>query len=345
MLGDYKYKLANATGIPRLFHYLNRKRPLVLTYHGLFDGHVNQTGFLPATFVHVDNFKQQMAFIKKKYRVISPQDIIDCVDGKKHLPENAALITFDDGYESFYRLAWPILKSMNISSVVFVPTRYVEDGKPFWFDTVWLFLKRCSFVEKIRLYNGLGLKNMDNRIAAQRHSLIFNILKSLPAEKRDVVIDQISSNVHREVNPDDQMMRHFFSMTGEQISNLANQNIFFGGHTHSHTILSSMDYPEVENEIAVNKERLEKLTGKPCQLFAYPNGGFGDFDDNHKKILRKVGFRASFSLTYKRSSVYADSMDISRINVNPEDSLESLNYHGTGLVQFIDICRSIKVAR
>ncbi|MFA6010958.1 MAG: polysaccharide deacetylase family protein [Desulfobacteraceae bacterium] len=339
MLEKYKYKLANATGLPWLFHYLNRKKPLILTYHGLFDGPVHKTGSLPATFVHVDNFAQQIAFIKKKYRVISPQNILDCVDGKTDLPENSALITFDDGYESFHRLAWPILKSMDISAVVFVPTRYVEDRKPFWFDMVWLFLMRCSIAEAGWLCNALGLKNTDNAITSQKHDLIFNALKLLPPEKRDAVIYPLSSDVMRKISPDDPIMRLFFSMTDEQITNLANRNIHFGGHTHSHTILSSMSYPAVVNEIAVNNEKLVKLTGSPCDFFAYPNGGAGDFDENHKEILRNSGIKVSFSLTYKRSSVFGDPMDISRINVNPEDTLESLNYHGTGMIHFLDACR------
>jgi len=43
------------------------------------------------------------------------------------VPDNAALITFDDGYESFYKYAYPILKQRGIGGVSFVIT---GDMKP-----------------------------------------------------------------------------------------------------------------------------------------------------------------------------------------------------------------------
>ena len=38
------------------------------------------------------------------YNVVSWQDILDSQTGKKTLPDKAVLLTFDDGYESFYRI-------------------------------------------------------------------------------------------------------------------------------------------------------------------------------------------------------------------------------------------------
>ena len=332
MLENYKYKLANATGLPWLFHYLNRKKPLILTYHGLFDGPVHKTGSLPATFVHVDNFAQQMAFIKKKYRVISPQDILDCVDGKTDLPVNAALITFDDGYESFHRLAWPILKSMDISAVVFVPTRYVEDRKPFWFDIVWLYLKVSSRDEIGWLVDTMDQIQSCSRPLSPLTPFVFTIMKSMAPEKRDRIMDRIFSELIKKTSPDDPTFRLFYSMTGDIIKEVARHGVVFGGHTHSHTIMSSMDDDAVKNEISLNKQALEQITGHPAEFFAYPNGGQEDFDERHKHMLRNAGYKVAFSLTYRRSPIFEDTLNVSRINVNPEDTLESFDFHNSGIV-------------
>jgi len=40
----------------------------------------------------------------------------------EHVPSNAVLVTFDDGYESFYKYAYPIMKKRHISGVCFVIT-------------------------------------------------------------------------------------------------------------------------------------------------------------------------------------------------------------------------------
>jgi biofilm PGA synthesis lipoprotein PgaB len=38
------------------------------------------------------------------------QDVLDAAKGLKALPKNAMMLTFDDGYLSFYTRALPLLK-------------------------------------------------------------------------------------------------------------------------------------------------------------------------------------------------------------------------------------------
>lgn len=332
MIEKYKYKMINTTGIPRLFHYMNRKKPVVLTYHGLFEGDVPKTGFLPSTFVHVENFAKQMAFIKKKYKVLTPQDLLDAVDRIKDLPDNAALITFDDGYESFERLAWPVLKSMGLRAIVFIPTRYVEEKKIFWFDSIWYFLKVAP-LEDVEFFWGLiGIDGKDQNIKSFSSYEIYKRMKSMSLEQRDKIIENIMPCIMKQKCFDDKILRHFYSMTASGIKALSSQGLAFGGHTHSHTILSSLDYASVKKEIEINKKKIELITAKSCDFFAYPNGGSKDFDSEHKRIIKQAGYKMAFSLTYKRSSIFKDQMDVSRINVNPEDTLDSMDYHNTGII-------------
>lgn len=335
MLEKYKYKIVNSTGIPALLHFINRKKPLVLTYHGFFDGDIPKTGALPATFVHIENFAKQMAFIKKKYRIISPEELLESINGGFNLPDNSALITFDDGYESFHRLAWPILKAFNIKGIVFIPTRYVEDRSPFWFDMVWLYINRFFNEDIGWLPDALGFDNKKSQQPC-RIDYIYNKLKLLSQEKRDYIIAKVTFKLFKKIRSNDSIMRLFYCMTSGQIKGLSTQGISFGGHTHSHTILSSMDDLVAKEEIAVNKQKLEKLTNSSCKFFAYPNGGSCDFNDKHKKILKDVGYKVGFSLTQKRAKLSNDLMAVSRINVNPEDTLDSLNFHCTGIIQYIN---------
>lgn len=52
------------------------------------------------------------------YETVNVQDLIDYVDGKKQLPEKVILITFDDGFESTYKLAWPLFTERKMKAVV-----------------------------------------------------------------------------------------------------------------------------------------------------------------------------------------------------------------------------------
>ena len=152
-----KYLIANATGIPAFVNFLNRRKLLVLAYHGIYDGPC-RPGALPETFVHVDDLKAQVLAIKRKYHIIDPEDLKNHLVNGSSLPSQAALITFDDGYESFYRLAWPVLKSLGIRPIVFVTTRNVENKLPFWFDLVWLFMNQSSPGDVKQVMDKLGLE-------------------------------------------------------------------------------------------------------------------------------------------------------------------------------------------
>lgn len=53
------------------------------------------------------------------YRVISTQDLLDVKTGKKAaLPDKSVLLTFDDGYSSFYRTVFPLLKKYRYPALV-----------------------------------------------------------------------------------------------------------------------------------------------------------------------------------------------------------------------------------
>jgi peptidoglycan/xylan/chitin deacetylase (PgdA/CDA1 family) len=76
-----------------------------------------------------DKFKKQILGLKKLgYQVISYQDLYDYKNNNKALPKKCCIITFDDGYESIYKYAFPIAKEYNIPMTSFAIDNMV--GKP-----------------------------------------------------------------------------------------------------------------------------------------------------------------------------------------------------------------------
>jgi peptidoglycan/xylan/chitin deacetylase (PgdA/CDA1 family) len=132
------------------------------------------------------------------------------------------------------------------------------------------------------------------------------------------------------------MIARFYPMSTEQILDLSERQFEFGGHTHTHTILSSLEAEESMREIEINKEKIESITGKPSLFFAYPNGDSQDFSQIHECQLKEVGFRLAFSLTQERNNLFNNRMAISRINAVPEDTSASLLFRCTGVTPFVD---------
>jgi peptidoglycan/xylan/chitin deacetylase (PgdA/CDA1 family) len=324
-LRNTKYWVAKHTGIPSFINIIMRNRLLVVTYHGLYDGPRNN-GVLPATFVHVNDMADHLKFIRQKYHIITPDILQEALTTKKALPPHAALITFDDGYESFARLAFPVLREMAIRPVVFIATEYVENRKPFWFDIAWLCFQHAKIDAIHQMLKKAHLENHDGDQSLS--TMVFlNMLKRMKPKARN---HMISDDTMACLTDFKEKLKIFHSMDTNQIKKMAEAGVAFGGHTHTHTILTALSPDEAEEEILINKEKIENIIQKPCTFFAYPNGGKNDFNQTHKDILKHAGYIGAFSLTHERSSIHKDPMEISRINVVPEDTIPSLRFRTSG---------------
>ena len=60
------------------------------------------------------------------YTPVSWQQVEDARAGRSRLPEKPVLLTFDDGYESFYRLVFPLLKAYQYPAVFAVVTGWLD---------------------------------------------------------------------------------------------------------------------------------------------------------------------------------------------------------------------------
>jgi len=88
----------------------------ILSYHEIAD----KSETLDSTYaVTPSNFDQQMRWLMDNgYHFISVDDILKYRKNGKALLDKAVLITFDDGYQSVYANAYPILKKYKIPSVI-----------------------------------------------------------------------------------------------------------------------------------------------------------------------------------------------------------------------------------
>lgn len=98
--------------------YLHRQGTAVpvLMYH-----HFVEQGPAGAdTVVSAPRFEEQMQALRDGgYTAITPEQLIDYVDGKGQLPPKPVLITMDDGYTSNLDIAAPILEKYGMRATIF----------------------------------------------------------------------------------------------------------------------------------------------------------------------------------------------------------------------------------
>jgi peptidoglycan/xylan/chitin deacetylase (PgdA/CDA1 family) len=97
----------------------------VLLYH--------QIGITPSDetnlncFCKTTEFHNQMEFLSKsnEYEVISLASAIDLISTSKCIDRNYVVLTFDDGCESFYDIAYPMIKSFGFTATVYPITGFL----------------------------------------------------------------------------------------------------------------------------------------------------------------------------------------------------------------------------
>jgi biofilm PGA synthesis lipoprotein PgaB len=104
----------------------------VLGYHEITDP---SRARVPSYAVTPTEFVRHMDWLRNHgYRFVAVDDVLSARGGKKPLPQKAVLVTFDDGYQSVYANAWPVLKLFRIPAVVNVVGGWLEEKEKVDFD-------------------------------------------------------------------------------------------------------------------------------------------------------------------------------------------------------------------
>lgn len=272
---------------------LQSKTLTVLCYHRVGQPDDNEFhGFRPNFSASPEQFTLQMKFLRRFFSPVSLQDVLDWRDKGRPLPRRAVLVTFDDGYRDNGDVAWPIMRSFDIPGVVFVATDYMGTGKAF----LWDFAAYCF--EATQLDRGvlplLGEMHLstllERRIAV---SAWVEASKRQPAGNRGLLINALAASL--EVSPPPEAFAGLY-LDWAAIRHLENDGLEFGGHTHTHPILTQLSLPEAQGEIATSQRILSAELGHPARAFAYPNGSASDFSREREDDVQRAGFSIGFSL-------------------------------------------------
>ncbi|WP_022671090.1 polysaccharide deacetylase family protein [Hippea alviniae] len=157
-------KAATVMLIIFIFTILKANACTILIYHKVGD---NRT---PSTNVSIERFKEQMQYlIENNYRIMPLKELVNLIEKRKNLPKKCVVITFDDGYRSVFKNAFPIIKRYKIPATVFLPTEAIEKHYP-----DYLTMKQIKIMQQY---------NIDFQSHSYSHPHFTNPPKGLTKEK------------------------------------------------------------------------------------------------------------------------------------------------------------------
>lgn len=323
------FKIIYYFGILELFRFINRHRAVILVYHGVSEkpirGPIKNSAYL---HIDLDNFKQHMQYLRKKYNIVALNQLCDIIAFRKTIPDYSVAITFDDGYRNVFENAFPVLRQYNIPCTIFLISKAVRDDDWQWADKLEYMID-ISSTESINIF-GRTYKLKNVKLKSRFLVFIMRELKKIDDDKRKKIMEDLISKL--DVCIPKYPPAEYKLISYGQARQMSSGNISFGSHTPEHTILPLERQQRTRTLIMESRNQIAKELGRDVDLFSYPNGSF-----NHwvKRIIKESGFRCGLTTDYGMNGAKSDLFELKRISISSDDSLISFIAQLSGIKKYI----------
>ena len=239
----------------------------------------------------IDLFKEQIAYIKKHYNVISAYDLMGIIGVRSDLPPKALLLTFDDAYIDHFTQVFPILDEQKLPGLFFPPAKSILQHQVLDVNKIHFILasvpNKSDLVDDIYRYlnenrssyeletNEYYWKNLGTQTRFDSAEVIFikRILqRELPGSLRKIITDSL---FRKYVTNDEVAFSQELYMSIDQISHLQRNAMYVGSHGFDHYWLDSISENDQTNEIDLSLQFLESIgSNTEHWIMCYPYGAY-----------------------------------------------------------------------
>lgn len=160
----------------------------ILTYHHILKVTENHNFRHTSTTTSLTAFTEQMNYLKEAgYETLSLNQVAGYLNKSINLPGRAVALTFDDGLQSVYRYAYPLLKENGQRATLFVISSRIKSKTPKWAPNSlqfmsWQALKSSRDVFDIQSHSHF-LHRLDNNkkpiiFSRQSHTIVLDLQRS-----------------------------------------------------------------------------------------------------------------------------------------------------------------------
>ena len=221
--------------------------------------------------VSAATLRSQLRQALRQFEPVSATQLAEAWQGRLALPENALLVTFDDGYRDFAELALPILRQMGVPPVVFA-RQPNADGLPSW-------------APLDLLYTGRGLAGMETPLPSGEWR---TRLLSLPLGEQ---LDTVAQAMGDVLVDDIEAAREDLYLADSELRNLVRAGVAIGAHGEEHELWTELPPDELRRVLNRSTAWLADIGGQP--ILAYPDGAVNPAVASH---VQARGFTCAYAL-------------------------------------------------
>jgi peptidoglycan/xylan/chitin deacetylase (PgdA/CDA1 family) len=251
-------------------------------------------------------FKQQIEFFKNNFNVITIQEMIAAYDESYVLPENAILLTFDDGYIDHFTYVYPILNEFNLQGSFYIPGKTFKDCSLLDVNKIHFILASTDIqalleetFKQLDYYRGCEFDIEPNDILFERYAIasrfdskeVIFVKRLLQTVLPENLRNMISSNIFEKYVglPQDKFAKELY-MNYDQIKCMKNNGMYIGIHGYNHYWLGNLNLGEIQKDFDMALSCMDGLVDTDCWVMNYPYGSWNnDLIDYVKNNGCKIG--------------------------------------------------------
>ena len=123
-------------------------RVTILTYHG----------------ISASNFERHLQWLTTHYRIVSLGEAVQWISGNGRDEGRRVVLTFDDGYKSFHRDLWPLLRKYCTPATLFAVSHFVGTDRLLWWDLIEVMLTKAN-MQSVEVWGRRWACNCDILVA------------------------------------------------------------------------------------------------------------------------------------------------------------------------------------
>ncbi len=285
------------SGLARLSRHWRSGEACVLTFHGV-RAPGESSGLLDESLHTPQNlFRDLCAHLAANYNVLPLHEISATLMRGEALPDRAVALTFDDGYESNYLLAYPTLREFGLPATIFLCTGFIDGTIQPWFHRLELAMARAT-ARLVDIRVGAVTLRFKSGSPAARGAALPMVLRAFKHLQHSAVEENLNRLIDALQPEDGDIPVPLRAVTWTQARELRDGGLInFGAHTHTHPILGRCTTEAAREEIITSRDRITEELGVTPSMFAYPNGHDDDYTADTMGLLHEAGFRAAFTMT------------------------------------------------
>jgi peptidoglycan/xylan/chitin deacetylase (PgdA/CDA1 family) len=324
----------------RLAHYADSGPLAILTYHGVLPaGYEARDLRLDGSWVTARGFRDQLRYLRKRYNLVTPEQVRLWLSGQGDLPPRAVVLTCDDGLSNAVSDMLPILQSENATCLFFVTADSLSSAPGMlWYEELYLALLAAPEGPFVTDSCGVEFRGVLEKSAAQRHAVWRQLVERLSAgnaQARRTFAKALRAEFRLPEKWLGQRSPHFASrfrlLSREEIATLLAAGMSIGSHTASHPRLSCLPDDLAWSEISETRCQLERALGISVWAIAYPFGGTDSVSERELVMAEKAGHTCAFVNFGGGFGAELPRFALPRVHVTQQMSLAEFEGHLCGL--------------